>query len=152
MLNEAFFKDDDGKVKFYTGLTKWNLLLIVIQFVQPFLKHRCTLTTFQQIILALMRLRLGHSGQNIGYRFGIHHCTVVCIFSDDIDVLFKRLKHLIIWPERDILRKTLPMDFRKHYPNCTVIIDCFEIYIDRSSSLLARPCTDIFFIQAPQHC
>ena len=138
VLNEAFFKDDDEKVKFYTGLTNWNLLLIVFQFVQPFLNHRCTLTTFQQVILALMRLRLGLSGQDIGYRFGIHRSTVSRIFSDVIDVLFKRLKHLIIWPERDILRKTLPMDFRKHCPNCTVIIDCFEIYIDRPSSLLAR--------------
>ena len=72
------------------------------------------------------------------HRFGIHRSTVSRIFSDVIDVLFKRLKHLIIWPERDILRKTLPMDFRKHCPNCTVIIDCFEIYIDRPSSLLAR--------------
>ena len=50
VLNEAFFKDDE-KVKFYTGLTNWNLLLIVFQFVQPFPNHRCTLTIFQQIIL-----------------------------------------------------------------------------------------------------
>ena len=85
-----------------------------------------------------MMLRLGLSVQDIGYRFGIHCSTVSRIFSDVIDVLFKGLKHLIIWPERDILRKILPLDFRKHCPNCTVIIDCFEIYIDRLSSLLAR--------------
>ena len=30
------------------------------------------------------------------------------------------------------------MDFRKHCPNCTVIIDCFEIFVDRPSALLAR--------------
>ena len=40
---------------------------------------------------------------------------------------------------REVLRKTLPMDFRKkNCPNCVVIIDCFEIFIDRSSDLLAR--------------
>lgn len=60
------------------------------------------------------------------------------IFTNVTDVLFRRLKHLIIWPDRDILRKTLPMVFRKYCPDCTVIIDCFEIFIDRPSALLAR--------------
>ena len=43
-----------------------------------------------------------------------------------------------MWPERDILRKTLSADFRKHCPKCAVIIDCFEIFVDRPSDLLAR--------------
>ena len=30
------------------------------------------------------------------------------------------------------------MDFRKDCPKCVVIIDCFEIFIDRPSDLLAR--------------
>ena len=30
------------------------------------------------------------------------------------------------------------MDFRKHCPSCAVIIDCFEIFVERSSNLLAR--------------
>ena len=45
---------------------------------------------------------------------------------------------MIMWPDRTVLRKTLPMDFRKHCPDCTVIVDCFEIFIDRPSALLAR--------------
>jgi len=53
-------------------------------------------------------------------------------------MLYIRLKFLIVWPEREVLRKTLPMDFRKNCPNCVVILDCFEIYIDRPSDLLAR--------------
>ena len=43
-----------------------------------------------------------------------------------------------MWPERDVLKKTMPMDFRKNCPNCIVIIDCFEIFVDRPSDLLAR--------------
>ena len=60
------------------------------------------------------------------------------MFASVTDVLFQRLKHLIIWPDRDILRKTLLMDFRKYCLDCTVIINCFEIFIDRLSDLLAR--------------
>ena len=53
VLNEDFFKDDNEKVRFYTGLTNWNLLLIVIQFVQPFPNtcNRSTLPAFQQVVL-----------------------------------------------------------------------------------------------------
>ena len=38
VLNEDF-KDNDEKVRFYIGLTNWNLLLIVIQFVQPWISE-----------------------------------------------------------------------------------------------------------------
>ena len=56
-----------------------------------------------------------------------------------IDVMYSALyKPLIHWPDRDVLQQTLPMDFREHYPNCTVIIDCFEIDIERPTNLLAR--------------
>jgi len=34
--------------------------------------------------------------------------------------------------------KTLPMDFRKRCPNCVVIIDCFEIFLERPLSTLVR--------------
>ena len=53
-------------------------------------------------------------------------------------MLFDNLKPLILWPDRDALKKTMPMVFRKHYPTCVVIIDCFEIFIDRPTNLLAR--------------
>ena len=33
---------------------------------------------------------------------------------------------------------TMPMAFRKHYPRCVVIIDCFEVFLDRPTNLLAR--------------
>ena len=136
-INEDSFKDDDEKVKYYTGLTNWNLLVIVIQFVEPHLNthNRSALSAFQQLIMTLMRLRLG---QDLGYRFGIHSSTVSRIFTAVIDVLYQRLKFLIMWPERESLRRTLPMDFRKYCPNCAVIIDCFEMFIDRPTALLAR--------------
>ena len=38
-LNEDSFKGDDEKVRLYTGLTSWNLLAIVIHFIQPFINN-----------------------------------------------------------------------------------------------------------------
>ncbi len=32
----------------------------------------------------------------------------------------------------------MPMDFRKHCPNCAVIIDCFEVFLEKPSHLLTK--------------
>jgi len=85
-----------------------------------------------------MRLRLNLSGQDLAYRFKVHPLTISRIFEFVVGLLYTKLKPLIIWPDRDALIKTMPMAFRKHYPRCVVIIDCFEIFIDRPTHLLAR--------------
>ena len=85
-----------------------------------------------------MRLRLNLCGQDLGYRFKVHASTICRTFEFVIDLLYAKLKPLIIWPTTDALHKTMPMVFRKHYPRCVVIIDCFEIFVDRPTDLLAR--------------
>ena len=139
-FDQESFIENDEKVLFYTGLSTWNLLLTLFQFVKPSITslNHSSLSPFQLLLLTLMRLRLSLSGKDLGYRFGIHPSTVSRIFYNVLSVLFNRLKFLIVWPDRDTLKQTLPMDFRKHCPSCTVIIDCFEIFIDRPSDLLAR--------------
>lgn len=90
-------------------------------------------------MLTLIRLRLNLSGKDLAYRFGgVHETTVSTTFYNVLDVLFLRLNPLIYWIEREQLLKTLPMDFRKHFPGYVVIIDCFEIFLDRASNPLAR--------------
>ena len=97
------------------------------------------LSPFQRFLLGIIRLRLKLCGKDLAYRFGaISESTVSRTFLHGIDVLYHRLKPLIIWTESDSLRKTLPMDFRKHCPNCAVIIDGFEIFLDRPLNPLAR--------------
>ena len=32
----------------------------------------------------------------------------------------------------------MPSDFHKHFKKCVIIIDCFEVFIERPTSLLAR--------------
>ena len=52
-----------------------------------------------------------------------------------------RLKPLIIWPDRENFRKTVPDCFRAEFgERVAVIIDCFEVFIERPSNLLARAC------------
>ena len=89
--------------------------------------------------MTMIRLRLNLSMRDLGYRFGgISDSTVSRTSLHMVDVLYRRLKPLIIWPDRDVLRKTPPMDFHKYCPNCVVIIDCFEIFLDCPLNPLAR--------------
>ena len=53
-----------------------------------------------------------------------------------------KLRHLIKWPERDVLLISTPACYRASFgKKVVVIIDCFEIFIDRPSNLLARAST-----------
>ncbi len=88
--------------------------------------------------MTLMRLRLNLSVQDLGFRFKVHKSTSSRIFSEVISSMYYCLRPLICWPDRDALMKTLPMDFRKHCPRCAVIIDCFEIFLEKPSNLLPR--------------
>ena len=103
-----------------------------------------SLSPFQQLLVTLMRLRLNLPGRDLAYRFSVHESTVSRIFARVLEVLFANLKPLIMWPERDVLTKTMPMVFHKHYPKCAVIIDCFEIFIDLPTNLLARAAVFFF--------
>ena len=139
-VNEGYFEDNDKKVLYYTGLGTWALLMTLFMYVKPHLQNsgKFSLSPFQQLIVTLMRLRLNLPIQDLGYRFQVHTSTVSRIFSRVVDVLFVKLKPLIRWPDRDALSMTMPMAFRKHYPRCVVIIDCFEVFLDRPTNLLAR--------------
>lgn len=63
-FNESTFEGNDEKVLFYTGLPKWSTLFAVFGLVLSYLSQSalCTLSPFQQLVLTLMRLRLGLSG------------------------------------------------------------------------------------------
>ena len=137
---EEYFEKDDTKVKFYTGLPSFAVLQIVFSFIEPFIdRKQALLTNFQEFILVLMKLRLNVPNQDLSYRFNVSSSTVTRIFHTWIDVLDKRLSGLIIWPERDDLIRTMPNCFKFAFGNkTTTIIDCFEIFIEKASNLMAK--------------
>ena len=49
---------------------------------------------------------------------------------------------LVIWPVRPELQMSMPMSFKSTFGcKITAIIDCFELFIDRSSNVSARALT-----------
>jgi DNA-binding transcriptional regulator YiaG len=136
--SEAFFQGDNEKVKFYTGLPGLAVVMVLFELIKPGLVVRNSLTKFQQFSLTLMRLRLNLSVQDLAYRFGVHASTVSRVFHNCINVMYSSMNFLIYWPTRQELNLTRPMCFRGKFSSCSVILDCFEVFIDRPSDLLAR--------------
>jgi len=140
-ITEAVLKNDDKRVKYYTGLPSYEVLKVIFDFVSKGLPDCFSIgkkTPFEQFFIVLMKLRLNLGDQDLSYRYGVCQSTISRYFSKWMDVLHTKLSCLIQWPERGELIKTMPTEFRKHFQKCVVIIDCFEIFIERPSSLPAR--------------
>ena len=137
--NREFFKSD-AKVRFYTGLPSYEVLMVVFEHVSPHISRNTqTLDQFQEFVLVLMKLRLNVPLQDLAYRFMVSLPTISRIFAHWMVVMDIRLKGMIYWPERDELWATMPMCFQYSFgKKVTVVIDCFEVFIDRPSILLAR--------------
>ena len=134
------FSDDNERVKYYTGLENFHLLMIVFNFVEEHVNSCTSLSKFHEFILVLMRLRLNAGLQDLAFRSNISISTVSRVIIKWIVVLDIRLSAAcLIWPDRENLCKTMPTCFKQAFGNkVVVIIDCFEIFIDRPSNVLAR--------------
>ncbi|XP_066910622.1 uncharacterized protein [Clytia hemisphaerica] len=102
------FFDSDFKINFYTGLPNEATLRAVYNINAPYIESTLTtkLSKFQQIIMTLMRLRLGLLEQDLAYRFRVHQSTVSRIFKRWIGTMARRMSFLVHWPEREELYKT----------------------------------------------
>ena len=139
LFDEPYFKGDDSKVKFYPGLPSFEILKATFEFVKPRVKSKSLLSAFQEFVLTLMKLRLNVPLQDLAYRFGVSLSTISRTFSAWMINLDNRLSFLISWPEREDLWNTMPQCFQYAFgTKITVIIDCFEVFIERPSNLLAR--------------
>lgn len=143
VIDYEFLKGNDKKVLFYTGLPTWKLLDQFFKLVDPFLPEHgnCKLSPFQMLILTLMKLRLNLTFTDLAYRFEIDITTASRYFYRCISILYKIFhgSKFIYWPtDRQNLLKNTPSYFRSSFKEAvTIIIDCFEIFVECSSVLLA---------------
>jgi hypothetical protein len=134
------FVNDDNKVKYYTGLQSFESLTIVFDFVREHVPTRKSCNQFQELLIVLAKLRLNLGLQDLAYRCNMSIATISRLLVKWLVAMDVRLSAAcIIWPDRDDLRKTMPLCFKRSFGNkVAVIIDCFEIFVDRPSSVLAR--------------
>ena len=140
-FDEEDFTSDDDKVKYYTGLPSAELLKEVFKLVVPFPGTKREYY-WKSFIATMMKLRLNLGLQDLAYRLRVHLSTMVRRYHEMLHMLYTRLKFLITWPERENLRKTMPLCFRAVYGvKVVAIIDCYEIKIEKPSNLVARSAT-----------
>ena len=139
-LKNRGFLENSKKVCYYTGLPSLKILNAVFDFVAPHVPNtRSSISPFQQFLMVLIKLRLNLDYELLSMLFHVHPSTICRYFNKWIDVMYQRLKPLVMWPDHEQLHKTMPMEFiRNNFSNCVVIIDCFEIFMERPKRLMAR--------------
>ena len=93
-FSQASLSNDDSKVKYYTGLPSFAVLLAVFNLVQSGVEvtSRCVLSPFHQMIVVLMKLRLSFGDQVLAFRFGVSQSTVSGCVGIWVDNLYVHLK------------------------------------------------------------
>ncbi|EDO35708.1 predicted protein [Nematostella vectensis] len=76
--------------------------------------------------------------QDLAYRFNVSQSAVSRIWHRVLGVVHQRLHFLIEWPQRDMLRATMPVDFQLAFGSRVAVVACFEVFIERPLNLLAR--------------
>ncbi|XP_050727787.1 uncharacterized protein LOC127004259 isoform X2 [Eriocheir sinensis] len=90
-FTENFFKDDDKKVKFYTGLHRYIDLMDLFDFIKSHITITSkTLTPFQMMIMTLMKLRHNFPVQDLAYRFNISSSSCSIVILRILDILYRR--------------------------------------------------------------
>ena len=117
--------DSDAKVRFYTGLPSYEVLMVVFEHVSSHVSRQTqNLSRFQEFVMVLIKLRLNVPLQDLAYRFLVSVTTVSRIFSHWMVVMDVRLKFMISWPEREQLWQTMLMCFQYAFgKKVTVVID-----------------------------
>ena len=130
----------DTTAKFYTGLSFhmfWAFVNALIMSVPSAPKFRLAIP--DQILLLLMRLRLGLMFTDLGVRFKVSRTTACDIFNFWLPLAATYMKdNIIFWPSRDTLERIRPSSFASCYPKATCIIDCTEIFVQRPKNLKTR--------------
>ena len=83
-------------------------------------------TIADQLFSVLAKLRLNLKDKDVADRLGVSPGRPIFskIFHYVTNVLYVRLKPLLIYPDKETVFKTLSKVFRKHFTNTHVIIDC----------------------------
>ena len=146
-------------MKFYTGIQTIAIFDIIFDLIKPCLssivywrgesntvspskytsqkkRRELKVPLKEQFLLVLMRLRLGLMNEDLADRFLISPSVCSNIFTTWIKMLGPLLGNaLVVWLTRDIVQNKLPNVFRRVSPRTKCIIDCTEIFIERSKSL-----------------
>ncbi|XP_063067225.1 uncharacterized protein LOC134458738 isoform X1 [Engraulis encrasicolus] len=139
-MDEDSLKGDNVRLRYYTGLPSAKIFMSLLATLLPLMTRSSrVLSPFQMLILTLMRLRLNLPMQHLAYVFSVDRTTISRTFNSMVELLYCTITPLIVWPSREALYTTMPHQFVEAFGNrVAVIVDCFEIFIERPSNLTTQ--------------
>ena len=144
----ANIEENDEQTCHYTGLPTYSVFTTLFDLLKPFVVNSSSKsaakeenTAKNQFYATLIKLRHNVPMNDLAYRLHVTEATVSKFFHKWLKVMYCNLKQLIIWPDSETLRQTLPSVFHTHFTQVKCIIDCFEIFIERPVAFTARAAT-----------
>ena len=139
-INYKSVVEDENKLYFYTGTPTVPIFDLVFDFAENSINQSdiSKWTKQEMFIMILMRLPLGLLERDLAYRFDISQLSLSKILLEWLPILATRLSFSVTRTRREELWKALPACFRESFPKCSVIIDCFEIFIEKLFNITAR--------------
>ncbi|CAN8013115.1 unnamed protein product [Ixodes pacificus] len=111
----------------------------LVKVVPEFATTNFMMSVEQQVLLTLMKLRLGLVYDDLSRRFGVSVSTVGNIFRATLAILGRILRNVVVWLSRETIFRNVPQSFEENgFAGTTCILDCTEVFLQRPKKLLAR--------------
>jgi hypothetical protein len=144
----------DSDTVFYTGIERKDIFEKLHGFAAKFVRRRWRgfaysysmrgrrllrspkrfgpkpkLTSKEEFLLTLMKLRLGLLNRDLAHRFNISLSLCSKTITTWLAAMRKSLGNLVFWPSKEQVTATKPARFR-NLPDIRAIIDCTELFIE----------------------
>lgn len=81
-IDTESFKEIYYKVKLFTSLPSFCVMMTVFNFIAPFLSLNMKLSPFNQFLVTILPLRLNLSVQYLAYRFDVSVATISRVYNN----------------------------------------------------------------------
>ncbi|KAM7312276.1 uncharacterized protein ISCGN_009181, partial [Ixodes scapularis] len=130
--------EKDDALRDLTGVTAMVFLALLNLLSKVRGERYLDLGMESKLLLFLVKMKHGLTFSALGVLFGIHRTSASRIFYTILDVLYVSTQGWIQWFSRDVVHASMPASFRSKYPNCSLIVDCSEVRIEKPSKVSDR--------------
>lgn len=102
-------KDNDRRTRYYTGLPSYAIYYSLFLELEPYFPENLKFNKVDIFLLTLLRLRLGCHYTDLAYRFNISIKTASHYFHNCLDIMNDKMRSMIIWPQKDQVRRTMAL-------------------------------------------
>lgn len=139
-LSDLLISDKD--VRIWTGLQTLVMLqeicLAVRKLEDVVGGKNFKLHTTDRVILCFAKLKQNISFEALATLYRISSVSISTYFTHTIQIIALIMKQFIYHPSKEEIKENIPLSFRQHFGNVTMILDCTEISVASLKCLNCR--------------